>query len=95
MVPEDGGDDIQGGGTKFRGVVLVEVLRKAISGITNRRLSSSIRYHGIMYGFCAGRVMRTATLELNLLQQLISMRKTVLHSIFLDLSKVYYALDIE
>ena len=55
VVPEYGGDDIQGGGTKFRGVVLVEFLWKAISGIINRWLSSSIRYHGIMYGFRAGR----------------------------------------
>ena len=37
--------------------------------------------------------MGTATLEENLLQKLIAMRKTVLRANFLDLSKAYNALD--
>ena len=36
-----------------------------------------------------------ATLETNMLQQLITMRETVLCSIFLDLRKTYYDLDRE
>ena len=62
-----------GEGTDFRGGGLVEVLWKAISGIINRRLSSSIQFHDAMHGFCAGRGIGTATLEANLLQQLYYM----------------------
>ena len=63
-----------GEGTNFRGIGLVEVLWKAISNIINLWLSSSIQFHDALNEFCAGRGMGTATLEENLLQQLISMR---------------------
>ena len=69
----------------IQGVVLVEVLWKVISGIINCLISSSVQFHDALHGFCAGRGTRTATLEAKLLQQIISMRETVLHAIFLDL----------
>ena len=37
--------------------------------------------------------MGTTTLEVKLLQQLMAMREEVFHAIFLDLNKVYNALD--
>ena len=77
----------KGGGINFRGVGLVEVLRKEISGITNFRLLSSIQFHDTLHGFCAGRGSRTATLKSKLLQKIIFMRETVLHEIFIDLRK--------
>ena len=83
----------KGLGTELRGIGLVEFLWKAISGIINRRLSSSIQFHDALHGFCALRGVGTTTLEANLLQQIIAMRDTVLHAIFLDLSKAYDALD--
>ena len=83
------------GGTHFRGIVLVEVPWKAISGIINCRLSSSIHFHDVMHGFRAGRGTSTTTLEAKLLQQFIDMRETVFHVIFLDLRKAYDALDRE
>ena len=83
----------KGGGTDFRGIGLVELLWKTISGIINRRISSSIQFHDAMYGFRVGRGTGTATLEEKLLQQLITIRETVLHSIFLDLIKAYDSLD--
>ena len=83
----------KGVGTEFRVISLVDVLWKAISGIINRRISSSIQFHDALHGFCAGRGMDTATLEANILQQIISMRETVLHSILIDLHKAYAALD--
>ena len=73
----------------------MEVLQKAIPGIINRRLLSSVQFHDILYLFRAGRGTGTATLEANILQQLIYMRETVLHYIFLDLLKAYDALDRE
>ena len=83
----------KGGGTDFRGIGLVEVLRKAISGIINQRISSSIQFHYSLHGFHAGRGTGTTTLEAKLLLNIISVRETVLHVIFLDMRKAYYALD--
>ena len=76
-----------------RGVGLLEVLWKAIYGIINRRLLSSIQFHDVLHGFCAGRGKGTATFEATMLQKLISKREKVLHAIFLDLRKYYDALD--
>ena len=90
-----GGDDPQGVGTDFRGVGLVEVLWKDISGIINYRLSYYIQFHDIMHGFHAGRGTGTATLKANLLQKIISMWYIVFHNIFVNLSKSYDALDME
>ena len=83
----------KGGGTNFQEIVLVEVLRKAIPGIINQLLSSSIQFHDILHGFHAGRVMGTSNLEEKLFHQLIVMRETVLHAIILDLRKAYDELD--
>ena len=71
---------------------MVEVLWKSISGIINLRLSSSVHIYDVLHGFHAGRGTGTATLEAKLLQNIISMRETVIHSIFPDLHKAYNAL---
>ena len=83
----------KGVGTNFQGIDMVEVLWKEISNIINRRLFSSIRFHDVLHGFHAGRGKGNATLEANILQQLISMKDIVLRAIFLYLRKVYDALD--
>ena len=82
----------KGGGTDFIGIGLVELLWKAISGIINFRILYFIKFYDALHGFCMGRGTGTTTLEGNMLRQLISMRETVLHSIFLDLKKAYNAL---
>ena len=71
----------KGQGTDFRGIGLVEVLWKAISGIVNHRILSSIQFHDALNGFGAGRGMGTYTFEYNLLHQIIAMMEAVLHSI--------------
>ena len=80
-------------GTDVRGIGLVHVLWKTISGIINIRITSSIQLHDTLHGFCAGRGTDTDTLEEKLLQQLINMRDMVLHSVFHGLIKVYDAID--
>ena len=75
----------KGRGTNLRGIGLVEVLWKAISGIINCPLSSSTQFHDVLHGFQAGRGTGTANLEAKLFQQVIAMREAVLHVIFLDL----------
>ena len=55
------------GGTDFRGIGLVEVLWKAISGIINIWILSSIHFHDALHGFCAERGTGASTLEANIL----------------------------
>ena len=74
-----------GGVTDFLGIGLVEVLWKAISGIINIRLLYSIQLHDVLHDFCAGGETGNATLNVKLLQNLISVRETFLHAIFLNL----------
>ena len=66
---------------------------KVVAVILNRRLTSSITFHDVLHGFRAGRGTGTTTLEAKLLQQLAAIREEVLYVIFLDLTKVYDALD--
>ena len=77
----------------YRGIGLVEVMWKVVAVILNRRFTSSITYHDALYGFWEGCGTGTATLEAKLLQQLAAMREEVLYVIFLDLTKLYDALD--
>ena len=85
----------KGKGTNFRGIGLVEVLWKSISGIINFRILSSIQFHDAVHGFHAGRGTGTTTLKTKLIQNLIVMRETVLHSILLELRKAYNTLNID
>ena len=77
----------------YWGIGLVEVMWKVVAAILNRRFTSSITYHDALHGFRAGCGTGTATLEAKLLQKLAALREEVLYVIFLDLTKVYDALD--
>ena len=91
---DDGGYDFQGGGTKFLGIGLLEVLWKAITYIMNLWLLSSITFHNVCPNFHAVKGTGTATVKVKLQQQLTSTRKAFLHLIFLGLLKAYYELDM-
>ena len=77
----------------FRGIGLVEVMRKIVSILLNRRLATAINRHAVLHGFRAGRRTGTAALESKLLQHLTAMREAVLFEVFLDLQKACDALD--
>ena len=66
---------------------------KVVAVILNCRFTSSMTFHDVLHGFWAGRGTGTATLEAKLIQQLAAIREEVLFVIFLDLTKVYDALD--
>ena len=85
LIPKGKGD--------YWGIGLVEVMWKVVAVILNRCLTSSITFHDVLHEFRAGRGTGTATLEAKLPQQLAAMREEVLYVIFLDLTKVYDALD--
>ena len=77
----------------YRGIDLVEVMWKVVAAILNRQLTVFITYHNFLHEFQEGCGTGTATLEAKLLQQLAALREEVLYVIFLDLHKVYDALD--
>ena len=54
---------------------------------------TEITFHDVLHGFRVDRGIGTSALETKLLQQLTSMREEVLFNVFLDLQKVYDALD--
>ena len=61
--------------------------------ILNFRFSASITYHNSFHGFCSGRGTGTASLKVKLIQKVMDTREEVLYMIFLDLHKVYDALE--
>ena len=61
--------------------------------ILNTCFTASITYHDYLNGVQAGRGTETATLEVKLLQQLVSMREAMLYAILLNLHKAYDDLD--
>ena len=66
---------------------------KVVAAILNRQLTASITSRYLLHRFRLGRSTGTATLKAKLLQQLAALREEVLYVIFLDLHKVYDALD--
>ena len=72
---------------------MAEVLWKNVTGLLNQQLAPATTFHDVMHGFWAGRRTGTAAPEVKLLQQLTSMREAVLFEVFLDLQKLYGALD--
>ena len=81
------------GGGYYRGIGLVEVIWKAVAVIVNCRFTATITYYDFLHRFRAGWGMGTTTFEVKLLQQVAALREAVLHVIFLNLHKVYNALD--
>ena len=80
-------------GGDFRGIGLVEILWKTVTGILNRRFTSEIHFHDIIHGFREGRGTGATALEYKILQQITAMKEAVLYDILLDLQKAYDDLD--
>ena len=76
-----------------RGIILVHVLCKTVTGLLNCHLISEIHFHDALHGFWAGRGMGISAPKSKLLQNLTVMREAVIYKIFLDLQKAYGALD--
>ena len=61
--------------------------------ITNYQFTASITFHDVLHGFQVGRGTGTATLKAKIIQELATMRQEVIYVIFMELHKVYAALD--
>ena len=81
------------GGGNYRGICLMEVVWKEVTVILNHRFTASITYHDYLHSFQVGFSIGTVTLEVKLIQQVLAMRYEFLHTILIDLHKVYEALD--
>ena len=66
---------------------------KEVTLILNCRFAASITYHNSLHGFRSGRGTGTSSLKVKLIQKVMDTREEVLYVIFLDLHKVYDALE--
>ena len=85
LIPKGKGD--------YCGIVLVDMVWKVVAKILNHQLIASITYHDFLHGFRTGRGTGTITLKSKLLPKLVATREEALYAIFLDLHKMYDALD--
>ena len=67
LIPKGNGNDI-------RGIGLMDVLWKTMTGILNLHLSMAIQFHDKLHVFCIDRGIGTAPLDAELLQKLTVMR---------------------
>ena len=84
---------ISKGNMATRGIGMLVSLWKAVEEIINTHLSESVRLHGVLYGFHAGRGMETAILELKIVQELARVYQYPLLLVLLDLQKAYATVD--
>ena len=56
-------------------------------------LGAAINFYDVLHRFWEGRGMGTTYLEVKLIQNLMAIREEVLYTIFLDLHKMYKALE--
>ena len=80
------------GNWEFREIGLVELIRKALLGVVNRRIGVAVQFHDMLHGFRDGQGKGNVYLESNLIYQITAMREEVLYEVLLDLRKAYDAL---
>ena len=77
----------------YCGIGILEVMWKVVASILNLPLTASIAYHNFLHGLRAGYSIGTTTFVAKLIKKLAALREELLYMIFLDLHKVYDALD--
>ena len=70
----------------YRGMGMVEAIRKICTSIMSSRLQSSILIHDVLHGFQYGRGTGTSIMEAKLKQQLAGVVNEPLFQFFLDVS---------
>ena len=75
------------------GIGLLDVLWKVIEAIIDTHIKKAVTFHYILHGFCSGRVMGTAIMDLNLAKYLACVYQDPLLLVFLYLRKLYDNLD--
>ncbi len=86
LIPKGGGD--------YRGIGLLEPIRKIIERVMDQRLNA-IPLHKSLHGCREGRGTRTAVIKAKLAQQLAHLEQCPFYGVFLDLKKAFDAMDRE
>ena len=66
---------------------MLEAVWMAVEAVIYNWIKRVVKFHDVMYGFCAGRGKGTAIMELKLAQDLASVEQDLLLLVFLDLRK--------
>ena len=80
------------GGCNYRDMGLLDPVWKVLEVFMDNRLKI-LDYHDCLHGFLAGRGTGTASTEVKLAQQLAYIDQVPLYGVFIDLCKVYDAMD--
>ena len=75
--------------TQEQHVWLLEVLWKVMKALIDTHTKKAGNFHGILRGFCVGRGMGIATIEMNLSHEMVSVDQDPLLLVFLELRKAY------
>ena len=75
------------------GIELIEVLWNVVDGIIETRIKTVVTFHDILNGFCACRGKGMAIADINMAQEIASIKQDPLFLVFLDLWKYYNTLE--
>ena len=81
------------GNRNFQVVGLVEVIWKMVSVIINREIGTVVWFHEILHGLLTSWKKWIDSLKSKTPQHMMKIREEVLYNLFLDLQKVYDALN--
>ena len=93
-IGKGGGKDLSNPGN-YRGIMLLDVVSKAMSALINRRLQELLRVHGreSQNGFTDGRGCRDSSFALRLALQTLREHGCTSHVAFIDLVKAFDSVD--
>ena len=81
------------GNVDTRGISLIEVPWKLVEAIINTWAKIAVKFHDILHGFYSNRGTRTATMELNMYQDMATINCEPLFLVLLYLGKAYNTLE--
>ena len=84
---------ISKGNADTRRIALLEVVWKVVEAVIDTRIKSVVQFHNVLQGFCTGRGIGTAIMDLRLTQELANVYHDPIFLVFLDLRKLYDNLD--
>ena len=84
---------ISKGNADTRRIALLEVVWKVVEAVIDTQIKSVVQLHYVLHGFCTGRGIGTAIMDLRLAQELENVYHDPIFLVFLDLRKLYDNLD--
>ena len=75
---------IHKGNGEFRGIRIMEVIKKAVLGVVNCKIGVEVDFNNTLHGSRSGRRMEISYPEVKLLRKLEAMEKEVFYEVLLD-----------